>query len=44
MRFLFELGNMEHLDQVLMDVRSVAGVFEARRMLPGEAAARRREG
>jgi len=41
MRFLIELGNMEHLTSVLRDVRSVDGVFEARRMLPGEASQRK---
>jgi len=37
MRFLFEIGEMSQLDALLRDVRSVDGVFEARRMLPGEA-------
>jgi GTP pyrophosphokinase len=37
MRFLFEIGEMSRLDALLRDVRNVSGVFEARRMLPGEA-------
>ncbi len=37
MRFLFEIGEMSRLDALLRDVRQVEGVFEARRMLPGEA-------
>jgi GTP pyrophosphokinase len=36
MRFLFEIGEMSRLDALLRDVRRVDGVFEARRMLPGE--------
>ncbi len=36
MRFLFELGNMDQLQSLLRSVRGVEGVFEARRMLPGE--------
>jgi GTP pyrophosphokinase len=36
MRFLFEIGEMSRLDALLRDVRAVDGVFEARRMLPGE--------
>jgi GTP pyrophosphokinase len=41
MRFLFEIGEMSRLDSLLRDVRRVDGVFEARRMMPGEATARR---
>ncbi len=37
MRFLFEIGEMSRLDALLRDVRAVEGVFEARRMMPGEA-------
>ena len=42
MRFLFETGDLSRLDAVLREVRSVSGVFEARRTLPGEATQRRR--
>ena len=42
MRFLFEIGEMGRLDALLRDVRRVDGVFEARRMLPGETRRRRR--
>lgn len=34
MRFLFELGDMGQLTKVLETVRTVKGVFDARRMLP----------
>ena len=43
MRFLFEIGDLSRLDAVLREVRAVDGVFEARRMLPGEATQRKRE-
>ncbi|MDA3935735.1 MAG: ACT domain-containing protein, partial [Actinomycetota bacterium] len=36
MRFLFEMGNMDQLQAVLKEVRSIDGVFDAKRMLPGE--------
>ncbi|MEI7814617.1 MAG: bifunctional (p)ppGpp synthetase/guanosine-3',5'-bis(diphosphate) 3'-pyrophosphohydrolase [Coriobacteriia bacterium] len=42
MRFLFELGDLARLDTVLRDVRGTDGVFEARRMMSGEATQRRR--
>lgn len=41
MRFLFEIGEMGRLDALLRDVGQVEGVFEARRMLPGEATAKK---
>lgn len=41
MRFLFEIGEMSRLDALLRDVRQVEGVFEARRMMPGEVASKR---
>ncbi len=41
MRFLFEIGEMSRLDALLRDVRAVDGVFEARRMMPGEATAKK---
>jgi GTP pyrophosphokinase len=37
MRFLFELGDLSRLDNILREMRNVEGVFEARRTLPGEA-------
>ena len=43
MRFLFEIGDLSRLDSTLREVRGVEGVFEARRMLPGEATQRRKE-
>ncbi len=42
MRFLFELGDLTRLDTVLREVRSADGVFEARRMMSGEATQRKR--
>ncbi|MEI8080697.1 MAG: bifunctional (p)ppGpp synthetase/guanosine-3',5'-bis(diphosphate) 3'-pyrophosphohydrolase [Actinomycetes bacterium] len=42
MRFLFELGDLARLDTVLRDVRGTEGVFEARRMMSGEATQRKR--
>lgn len=44
MRFLFEIGEMSRLDALLRDTKQVEGVFEARRMLPGEATAKRPNG
>ena len=44
MRFLFELGNMDQLQSVLRTVHSIDGVFEARRMLPGESSGQRKAG
>ncbi len=41
MRFLFELGDLSRLDTILRYMRGVEGVFEARRMLPGEAMQKR---
>jgi GTP pyrophosphokinase len=37
MRFLFELGNMDQLQSLLREVRSVEGVFDAERMMPRNA-------
>ena len=44
MRFLFELGDMDQLQSVLRAVHAIDGVFEARRMLPGESSGQRRAG
>jgi len=41
MRFLFELGDLSRLDTILRYMRGVEGVFEARRMLPGETSQKR---
>jgi GTP diphosphokinase / guanosine-3',5'-bis(diphosphate) 3'-diphosphatase len=41
MRFLFELGDLSRLDKILGEMRHVEGVFEARRMLAGEATQKR---
>ncbi|MDZ4178744.1 MAG: bifunctional (p)ppGpp synthetase/guanosine-3',5'-bis(diphosphate) 3'-pyrophosphohydrolase [Coriobacteriia bacterium] len=42
MRFLFELGNMEQLPSLLRSVRTIDGVFDAERMLPGDHGARKK--
>jgi GTP pyrophosphokinase len=42
MRFLFELGDLTRLDTVLREVRGTEGVFEARRMMSGEATQKKR--
>jgi len=44
MRFLFELGDMDQLQSVLRTVHAIDGVFEARRMLPGESSGQRKAG
>lgn len=41
MRYLFEIGDLSRLDSVLREVRDTDGVFEARRMQPGEATQRK---
>ena len=42
MRFLFEISDLGRLDAILREVRSADGVFEARRMMSGEATQKRR--
>lgn len=36
MRFLFQVSDIQHIDIVLNKLHGIEGVFEARRMLPGE--------
>ncbi len=36
MRFTIQTGNTNHIDTLLRSMRTIEGVFEARRMLPGE--------
>ena len=36
MRFLFQVSDISHIDLVLMKLRSVDGVFDARRMVAGK--------
>ena len=38
MRFLFQVSDIGTIDQMLSKLQAVEGVFEARRMLPGEGA------
>lgn len=42
MRFLFQVSDIQHIDHVLDKLRSVEGVFDARRMLPGESAKKKK--
>jgi GTP pyrophosphokinase len=37
MRFLFELGNMDQLQSLIREVKSIEGVFDAERMLPRDS-------
>ncbi len=36
MRFLFQLSDVHHVDEILKRLQEIDGVFEARRMYPGE--------
>ena len=36
MRYLFQLSDVEHVDDILQSLLGIDGVFEARRMYPGE--------
>ena len=42
MRFLFQVGDVSHVKDILQSIQSVDGVFEARRMLPGESVGSRK--
>lgn len=37
MRFLFQVSDIKHIDLILSMLKGVEGVFDARRMLPGES-------
>jgi GTP pyrophosphokinase len=41
MRYLFQVSQVSNIERILADLRSIDGVFEARRMLPGDASHRR---
>ena len=41
MRFLFQVSDVEHVDDIIAELYDVDGVFEARRMKPGESVGRR---
>ncbi len=41
MRYLFQVSQVSNIERILADLRSIDGVFEARRMLPGDAIHRR---
>ena len=36
MRFLFQVSDISYIDKITTKLRGVGGVFDARRMLPGE--------
>ena len=36
MRYLFQVSDVDHVDDILKSILAVDGVFEARRMYPGE--------
>ncbi|WP_255467160.1 RelA/SpoT family protein [Raoultibacter phocaeensis] len=36
MRFLFQVSDIAYIDKITAKLRSIEGIFEARRMLPGE--------
>lgn len=42
MRFLVQTGSAEQIDQIVRQMRSIEGVFEARRMLPGEGVSKKK--
>lgn len=42
MRFLFQVSDILHIDLVLGKLRGIEGVFDARRMLPGETARKKK--
>ncbi len=42
MRFLFQVGDVSHVKGILQRIQDVDGVFEARRMLPGESVGSRK--
>ncbi len=43
MRYLFEVSDVGHVDEILQSILKVDGVFEARRMFPGEYVGSRRD-
>ncbi len=43
MRFVIQTGSTQHIDNILREMRSVEGVFEARRAMPGENSKKRRQ-
>lgn len=43
MRFLFQVSDTHTIDRMLEDLKSVEGVFDARRMLPGEGGGKKKK-
>lgn len=44
LKFLFQVSDIASIDQILATLRSIDGVFEARRMMPGEGVGRTKKG
>ena len=40
LKFLFQVSDISTIDRILTKMRSIEGVFEARRMMPGEGVGR----
>ncbi len=41
MRFMIQTGSTEHIDSIVRSIKQIDGVFEARRMKPGESSQKR---
>ncbi len=41
MRFVVQTGSTEHIDGIVRSIKQIEGVFEARRMMPGESSRKR---
>ena len=42
MRYLFQVSQVSNVERILTELRNINGVFDARRMLPGDSAHKRR--
>ena len=42
MRYLFQVSQVSNVERILNELRGIDGVFDARRMLPGDSAHKRR--
>ena len=42
MRYLFQVSQISNIEYILGELRKIDGVFDARRMLPGDSAHRRK--
>lgn len=43
MRFLFQVSDIEHIDNVLKKLHGIEGVFDARRMMPGSSGSKKKK-